>query len=566
MTTLYNLQTLLLKKCALKNLPSNFEKLVNLRHLNIEGANLLEGLPPRIGKLTSLQTLSNLVLGERSGSGIQDLGPLSQLRGTLCISKLEKVIEAADAEEANLIDKSKLQCLLLEWSRDLDESHSRTREEFDVLNMLRPNNSLKELSIKHYGCTKFPTWLRGPSFPNMVLRIENCKSCTSLPPVGQLASLKDLSIRGMAAVKNIGPEFYGEGCSQPFNSLETLSFCDMKEWEHWIPGGEFPRLRHLCIGNCPKLLGTLPHHLPSLENVEISGCGNFVVPITNFPEHCKLQIDYSKAVVCKNTVDFSSLRFWRLSTISEFSCRIEGFNMGGLTNVESLKIGRCEEMRPLWSNEVGLLQHLPHLRSLNIEDCPRLVSLVAEEVEEQLPSGFVHTVKEIRIENCAVLQSLPKSMMYNNTCLHSMELFGCCSVTHIAIGLLPPTLKILRIQGCARLMFLLDDGGDNINSCRSTSLLKRLDIMKCGSLKCLTLSGELPATLKYLSISDCGHLESAAKRLPHNSLLEEINILDCDDLKSLPMGLDNLVHLYSISITGCPNLVWSPNGDSLPQT
>ncbi|KAB1220775.1 putative disease resistance RPP13-like protein 1 [Morella rubra] len=63
----------------MSKLPSEFEKLVNLRHLNIKGARSLEGMPSRMGKLTCLQTLSDFVVGEGSCFGIQELGPLSHL-------------------------------------------------------------------------------------------------------------------------------------------------------------------------------------------------------------------------------------------------------------------------------------------------------------------------------------------------------------------------------------------------------------------------------------------------------------------------------------------------------
>jgi hypothetical protein len=54
-------------------------------------------------------------------------------------------------------------------------------------------------------------------------------------------------------------------------------------------------------------------------------------------------------------VDFSSLMLSSLSTILEFTCQIEGFIMEGLTNVKDLTIKSCEELTPLWSNDVGLL-------------------------------------------------------------------------------------------------------------------------------------------------------------------------------------------------------------------
>ncbi|XP_062173710.1 putative disease resistance RPP13-like protein 1 [Alnus glutinosa] len=183
--TLYNLQTLILECCYyIKKLPSTFGNLVNLRHLNIRGANALEGMPPQMGKLTCLQSLSNIVVGKGSYSRvIKELGPLLHLRETLCISGLENVINREDVRDARLIEKHNLYRLSLEWNGNLDESQDRTSE-FDVLNILQPHKGLKKLTVKHYGCAKFPTWLKVPSFSNMVrLEIESCAKCTSLPLV-----------------------------------------------------------------------------------------------------------------------------------------------------------------------------------------------------------------------------------------------------------------------------------------------------------------------------------------------------------------------------------------------
>ncbi len=284
-STLYNLQTLLLENCSsLNTLPADFGNLFNLRHLNTFGSNLLEGMPLSIGKLTSLQTLSNFVVGKGSFSAIRDLGNLSHLRGTLCISKLENVTEAQDARDSNLIGKQDLNELVMEWSSNFNESQNGETQ-LEVLEMLQPSVKLKELIMKCYGGTKFPTWMGDPSFSNLVLlRFENCKNCTSLPPVGQLPLLKDLLIRGMAGVKSVGREFYGESCSRPFRSLETLCFEMMPIWENWIPLGvneEFACLRELSIIRCPNLVRKLPDHLPSVKKVVIYGCLKLVVSVSN---------------------------------------------------------------------------------------------------------------------------------------------------------------------------------------------------------------------------------------------------------------------------------------------
>jgi Leucine-rich repeat (LRR) protein len=552
--TLYNLQTMILEHCSyLKKLPSTFGNLVNLRHLNIRGANALEGMPPQMGKLTCLQSLSNLVVGKGICSQVKELGPLLHLRETLCISGLENVTNHEDARDAKLFEKHNLYGLSLEWGCNLDESQDRTSE-FKVLNMLQPHKSLKELTVRHYGCAEFPTWLKVPSFSNMVhLEIESFAKCTLLPSVGQLPSLKHLLIKGMASVTSIGRDFCGDGCLQPFRSLETLHFGNMQEWENWIPCEEIPKLRKLSIERCPKLVGKLPN-LPLLENIVINECKQLVISISSFPENCNLEIEGSKGVINSGKVEFGSLRFKSLSTVSEFTCRIEGLMIKDLTNVEDLTIETCEELAPLWSNDVGLLQNLPCLRLLKIYDCSKLISLVAKEVEEQLQLSLPSKLRKIEIINCKVLKSLPKPMMH----VEDIRIWGCTSLTYFAISQLPPTLKRLRIRHCTSLRVLVD--GDHVNSCSSnTPLLESLYIDECPSLISLTSTEELPATLKDLVIWNCKKLESIAKSFHHNSSLEFIQISSCENLKSLPMGIQSLSHLRSLVIWECGKFQVLPN-------
>jgi hypothetical protein len=146
--------------------------------------------------------------------------------------------------------------------------------------------------------------------------------------------------------------------------------------------------------------------------------------------------------------------------------------LNGLTEVKNLNIDICEELTPLWSNDAGLLQSLPCLRVLKIHNYQKRVSL-AEEVKEQPKEGMSSTNHG--------MGSLAKEIMYNNTCLEEIVIDGCDSLTHIARGQLPPTLKRLEIKNCKNMLILLDE--DDANCCStSTSLV------------------ELPATLQQLHI------------------------------------------------------------------
>jgi hypothetical protein len=312
-SSLYNLQTLILKDCSrLKKLPEKIGNLVNLRHLDITNVDLIREMPVGIEELKSLQTLSNFVVGKDTGSKIGDLMNLKFLQGRLCISRLENVLDAEDARRANLNGKKNLDALVMKWE-SADDDLQDAKVAIDVLDMLCPWTTVKELSIDGYLGEKFPTWLGHTSFSNMVhLRIERCRKCTSLPAIGQLPSLKDLVIIGMAKVQSIGPEFYGESGLKPFQSLKTLCFENMQEWKDWIPSGvayeEFPCLRELSIFHCPKLEGKLPHRLPLLEKFCVRKCEELVVSIPSLPMLHELEIVGCKKVVRRNTVELCSLK------------------------------------------------------------------------------------------------------------------------------------------------------------------------------------------------------------------------------------------------------------------
>ncbi|KAL5803583.1 hypothetical protein ACOSQ4_031888 [Xanthoceras sorbifolium] len=91
----------------------------------------------------------------------------------------------------------------------------------------------------------------------IVLELVDCKKCTSLPSIGLLGSLKSLNIKGKNGIKSIGSEFYGEHCSNPFRSLETLCFKNLQEWHCWDPVKEnesFPKLEELSNYKLPQTL------------------------------------------------------------------------------------------------------------------------------------------------------------------------------------------------------------------------------------------------------------------------------------------------------------------------
>ncbi|KAL7235899.1 hypothetical protein ACSBR1_019227 [Camellia fascicularis] len=159
-------------------------------------------MPLGIGKLASLQKLFNFIVTKNSGHWLRELGNLIYLRGKLCLSGLQNVVVPLDAREVNLNDKKGLDVLSMKWSVNSDDSRDG-RVETEMLDMLQPHKNLKELHIKGYLGTRFPTWIGDPLFSNMAkLSLDDCGNCAFLPPLRQLPSLKKLYTKGMSVLKH----------------------------------------------------------------------------------------------------------------------------------------------------------------------------------------------------------------------------------------------------------------------------------------------------------------------------------------------------------------------------
>ncbi|KAK2981311.1 hypothetical protein RJ640_007012 [Escallonia rubra] len=234
---LYNLQTFALRCCKqLAKLPKNTGNLINLRHLDIAGTSQLKEMPLGIGKLTSLQTLSKIVLDRSRGLRVNELRGLSNLRGALSIIGLHSVMKVQDAVEANLLRKQGLDELEMEWSTGFDGFRNK-RTEKEVFDVLKPSTNLRALKVESYGGIEFPSWLGDPSFSSLAcMTLRGCKECISLPSLGHLPSLKELRIKGMDGVKNVGAELCGIISPQvkaAFPALTILEFDNMVGLVEW---------------------------------------------------------------------------------------------------------------------------------------------------------------------------------------------------------------------------------------------------------------------------------------------------------------------------------------------
>ncbi|PSS12069.1 Disease resistance RPP13-like protein [Actinidia chinensis var. chinensis] len=587
---LYNMQTLLLTGCErLEKFPQSIENLINLRHLDITAADSLEEMPLGIGELESLQKLSNFIITRDKGFRIRELGNLINLGGKLEITGLHNVVDPLDAVWAYLNAKKNLDVLSLVWSKGSEDLRNEGVET-DVINVLRPHSNLKELHISFYHGSRFPTWIGDQRFSNMVsISLRGCENCSSLPPLGQLRSLKKLFVERISNVKQVGNEFYGKGCSKPFPVLEILIFENIPGWEDWYPYvGEtevraFTCLIELSIKGCPKLLGTLPNDLPCLRTLKIEKCPKLLLDIPNLvltsittismeevpcpslpwllETRNKLELSSLKSLDIRDVsipdtlrdlsvadeVEFANVASKHMSSLTSLNFRniqnlrfLPKWFSEGLSGVESLKIKDCNELTTLWKNVVTLEHCLPVLRSLQIWGCPQLISLFEEEKERQQQqqlkgSSFMMSLESLTLQLCGKLEKLPK-WLHTLPFLGELNIYSCPSLVSFPEKGLPSTLRKLEISACGALESLPEwMPHTNYN-------LEVLEIFDCPALKyIISPRGGLPPSLKKIKISYCAMLESlvAEEGMEINCpSLESFEIRSCKNLKFLPDALD----------------------------
>ncbi|KAH0713856.1 hypothetical protein KY289_009815 [Solanum tuberosum] len=467
---LYNLETLIVSSCDyLEELPLQMGNLINLRYLDIRSCSRLK-LPLHPSKLKSLQVLLG-VKCLQSGLKLKDLGELHNLYGSLSIVELQNVVDRREALKSNMREKEHIERLSLSWGKSIADNSQTER---DILDELQPNTNIKELEISGYRGTKFPNWLADPSFLKLVmLSLSHCNNCDSLPALGQLPSLKSLTMGYMDRITEVTEEFYGSPSSiKPFNSLEWLEFNWMNGWKQWhvIGSGEFPALQILSIKNCPKLMGKLPGNLCSLTGLTISNCLEFIL---------------------ETPIQLSSLKWFEV--------------------FDSLKVGVLFDHAELFASQ---LQGMMQLESLIIGSCRSLTSLHI--------SSLSKTLKKIEIRDCEKLKLEPSA---SEMFLESLTLTGCNSINEISPGLVPRAhhVSVLRCHSLTR--HLIPTGTEV------------LYIFGCENLEILLVASRTPTLLRKLYIQDCKKLKSLPEHMQELlPSLNDLSLNFCPEIKSFPDG------------------------------
>ncbi|XP_058784771.1 putative disease resistance RPP13-like protein 1 [Vicia villosa] len=478
---LYNLEGLEMEMCGnLTELPLDFYKLDCLRHLNLEGT-AIKKMPKQIRKLNHLQTLTNFVVGESSGSDIEELESLNLLQGKISLSGLNNVTDPTHAVKSRLQDKKFLEKIHMIFDGSIVESN------VSVLDALQPNINLKRLTIKNYNGNMFPTWIRGCDLPNLIsLKLKNCN----------------------------GIKIFGNNSTNvPFKFLEVLKFDCLSEWEEWVCIEGFPRLKEISINDCPKLKRvSLPQHLPSLQKLFIGGCKMVDVSILNYDKIIVLDLrNYERIELSSSLKRFvlgenQYVEFSMDHLINNPFLKVLSLDFKDLVECPSLDL--C--YNSLWdfsirgwqsSSSLPISLHLfTNLCILKLLDCPRLESF--------LMGGLASKLWSLDICNC------PKLIASRE----EWGLFQLNSLTHFIVSddfenvksfpeqnLLPPTLNFLILDKCSKLRILNYKGFLHLKS------LSGISIKNCPSLESLPEEG-LPNSLDSLYIENCPLLEEKYKK------------------------------------------------------
>uniref|UniRef100_A0A803P927 Uncharacterized protein n=1 Tax=Cannabis sativa TaxID=3483 RepID=A0A803P927_CANSA len=389
---LYNLQTLLLEGCArLATLPKEIGKLSNLRHLHTPP--YLREMPLQLGKITTLQTLSEFVVGKDPQPGVELLRKLELLRGTLEISRLENVDEADHVKEGELEEKKSLHKLILNWGY----SHAANDKENQVLEALKPHSKLKQLSIFHYKGNSFPSWIEDKSFELEDLDLYGFENCSSLPPLGQLPSLQLLTISDFPKVENIDSV---KGTEPSFGTLKRLRLQSMPKLNEWSikESNSFHCLEELELEDCPELKVSLSTNLPALKKLVICECDQLQLLSKEIQsletikiDECKSQKSFLEGGLPSSLKEIVISGCENLTTLDE-----EAFK--GLTSLNKLYISFCINLECLPTK-------LPaSLSILRINNCPKLVPRLQKEsgkdidvgrlIQMWLAQGFINDVQQ----------------------------------------------------------------------------------------------------------------------------------------------------------------------------
>ncbi|XP_023728229.1 putative disease resistance protein RGA4 [Lactuca sativa] len=554
---LYHLQTLKLP-FGFEQFPEAMRNLIGLRYFKCS-----KNIPANIiGQLTSLRNLPSFRVLRRKGHGIEELRHLNNLGGKLRIGGLENVRSKEDAVTADLSRKKNLYDIQFEWSWNCggangngDEDANRNYK--DVLEGLQPPGDVKILTIKNFSSDNFPEWVmkmainvHGKETPLdklVKIRLDRCRSCLSLPTLEDLPHLRDLELEHMDSLTCLRSSDV-TGSSRPLSpSLRSLRLKYMERLEKWIDGATncskmiSPVLVKLVIVHCPKIILLDECHPHPLVSLKIRDC-NGLVSIKSIQGLTSLASFSIQS--CPSLLGIANLSGDNyLASVTKMAIDVEA-KWTPLDKLVKMTLYNCRNCLSF-----PTLEHLPHLRDLELEHMDSLTCLrssaVTGSTKPLCPS--LRSLRLIHMERLEKwIDGAPNSSKMISPVLEKLEITYCPKV-FLLDEYHPHPLVSLIIQNCYGLEY--------IKSIQGLTSLVSLDIFSCPSLLEITNLPKQCHSLKTLQITDCNKLTYLPlKMFDCYSFLNELRVgpfsKELDSFPSL-QGIEKLRnHLHSLNLKG----------------
>ncbi|KAH8493327.1 hypothetical protein H0E87_020155 [Populus deltoides] len=401
-----------------------------------------------IGRLRNLQSMPIFIAGKTWEEGILQLLELQNLPGELKIKHLENV-------ERRHVART---CLI---SEDLPGN----RRDYCLENMQL--NSLG-LSWGDADEHKLSVSMRGP------------RSQTGHHSVETARILLDSTLKPNSRIKKLFVNGYPG-----------------TEFPNWMNAAALCNLIQLELANCTnsESLPTLGE-LPLLKVLRIQGMDSVV----NIGNEFFGGMRAFSSLTEFSLKDFPKLETWSTNPVEAFTClnKLTIINCPVLITMPWISSTcRDQKLPPSDATELHSLPHgltnLTSLESLEIIECPNLVSLPEQSLEG------LSSLRSLSIENCHSLTSLPSRMQH-------------------------------------------------------ATALERLTIMYCSNLVSLPIGLQHLSALKSLSILSCTGLASLPEELQFITTLQNLEFHDCPEVMELPAWVENLVSLRSLTISDCQNI------------
>ncbi|KAJ3701446.1 hypothetical protein LUZ61_005151 [Rhynchospora tenuis] len=529
-TRLYHLQFLILPT-SIKTLPPKISDLLKLQSIVKYNRkyNLVHSLPPvpYLGKLTSLQRLSEFHVREEEGYELWQLGSLREIVGFLRIVNLNNVRQKDEAIKARLFEKSKLKGLELVWAESSENGF-----DFEVIEALQPAEGLQSLSIEGYVGSRYPSWFLEGSFLKNIkyLKFYNCRGLQSLPPnFHQLCPyLTEFRVSKCPCLIFVCENELQLNNNKGTKGMTFIFRCKTETNKLLLPS----KLHVLFINFCSISDGALSDCLrgmASLKEVYLEGIMTIITlpPVEVLKDLQSLRVltikycFYLRSLgglhALPNLEKFILNTCWNLKIESDFvelpptlqSFIIEGCDVSQTLSLDNLQFLRHIEIKSSSSLMDLSLGHLTSLKLLNLLDCPKL-----HHIQSIVPPSFIDSLSLVQLPNLNV-KSVLKS-------------WKGCRKLHISSLAILNELQLSKNFDAIQTLVIEWYDEDAISFEKSDHLLsiKILGFSRC-ELKHLPSTLRDFCNLETIWFYKCSRISSLPK-LPES--VQHIEIVSCQEL------------------------------------